>query len=125
MLEKEQDSRKLIAVAITGELGKGQPSELIRQTLQRASFCEMAAGHLHEDPTEQYLYGLLSLLPAVLGIPMPQIVELLPLPNPRQERAAGRVQRGLSLAKLFPQVPIGSMALPRLQWGFARGRPNA
>ena len=51
----------------------------VRQTLQRASFCELAATHLNEDPTEQYLFGLLSLLPVLLGIPMAQVVELLPL----------------------------------------------
>ncbi|HVC91199.1 MAG TPA: HDOD domain-containing protein [Acidobacteriaceae bacterium] len=85
----EDGFRKLIAVALTGEFGKGQPSELIRQTLQRASFCEMAAAHLREDPTEQYLFGLLSLLPAVLGISMPQIVGLLPLRAPVKNALLG------------------------------------
>lgn len=56
----EERFRKLVTVAIAAESGKGHSSELVRQTLQRASFCEMAAAHLQEDPTEQYLFGLLS-----------------------------------------------------------------
>jgi c-di-GMP-related signal transduction protein len=75
----EEHFRKLITVAIAAESGKGHSSELVRQTLQRASFCEMAAVHLQEDPREQYLFGLLSLLPVLLGVPMSQVVELLPL----------------------------------------------
>ncbi|MGO8717919.1 MAG: EAL and HDOD domain-containing protein [Acidobacteriaceae bacterium] len=78
----EEHFRKLVMVAITGESGEGHSSELIRQTLQRASFCEMAAAHLHEDPTEQYLFGLLSLLPVLLGLPMQQVVDMLPLRGP-------------------------------------------
>ncbi len=75
----EDHFRKLITVAIAAECGKWHDSELMRQTLQRARFCELAAAHLQQDPTEQYLFGLLSLLPVLLGAPMAQIVELLPL----------------------------------------------
>jgi c-di-GMP-related signal transduction protein len=75
----EEHFRKLVTVAIAAESGRGRSPELVRQTLQRASFCEMAAAHLQEDPTEQYLFGLFSLLPVLLGIPMSQLVELLPL----------------------------------------------
>ena len=75
----EDHFRKLVTVAIAAESGRGHSSELVRQTLQRASFCELAAAHLNQDPTEQYLFGLLSLLPVLMGIPMSQIVELLPL----------------------------------------------
>lgn len=78
----EEHFRKLVTVAITGESMKGHPSELVRQALQRAIFCEMAAAHLHEDPTEQYLFGLLSLLPVLLGVPMQQVVDMLPLRGP-------------------------------------------
>ena len=74
----EDHFRKLVTVAIAAESGQGHSPELVRQTLQRASFCELAAVHLNEDPTEQYLFGLLSLLPVLLGIPMSQVVELLP-----------------------------------------------
>lgn len=79
ILAGEDHFRKLVTVAIAAESGRGHSPELVRQTLQRASFCELAAAHLNQDPTEQYLFGLLSLLPVLLGIPMPQVVELLPL----------------------------------------------
>jgi EAL and modified HD-GYP domain-containing signal transduction protein len=85
----EEHFRKLITVAITTEVGKGYSSELVRQALQRASFCEKAAVHLREDPTEQYLFGLLSLLPVLLGIPMTQVVEMLPLRAPIKSALLG------------------------------------
>lgn len=75
----EEQFRKLVTVAVTWEFGKDQSSELIRQALQRASFCEMSAAHLNEDATEQYMFGLLSLLPVLLGVPMQQVVDTLPL----------------------------------------------
>jgi EAL and modified HD-GYP domain-containing signal transduction protein len=85
----EDHFRKLVTVAIAAESGRGQAPELVRQTLQRASFCELSAAHLGEDPTEQYLFGLLSLLPVLLGIPMSQVVELLPLRAPIKDALLG------------------------------------
>ena len=89
----EDQFRKLVTIAITGEFGKGQPSELVLQALQRASFCEMSAAHLGEDPTEQYLLGLLSLLPVMLGIPMQQVVDMLPLRQSVKAALLGEIGR--------------------------------
>ncbi|MES2222224.1 MAG: hypothetical protein V4587_14815, partial [Acidobacteriota bacterium] len=82
----------------------GHSPELVRQTLQRASFCELAASHLNEDPTEQYLFGLLSLLPVLLGVPMAQVVELLPLRAPVKDALMGEsndVRRSLDCFQLY------------------------
>jgi EAL and modified HD-GYP domain-containing signal transduction protein len=45
----------------------------------RGRFCELAAALSGLDRTEQYLLGLLSLLPAMLRLPMQQLTPLLPL----------------------------------------------
>ncbi|HEX4321299.1 MAG TPA: hypothetical protein VHZ52_10370, partial [Acidobacteriaceae bacterium] len=45
-------------------------------------FCELAAKITKQDETEQYLLGMLSLVPAMLGVPMVSVVKALPL---RQE----------------------------------------
>ncbi|AXC10655.1 putative signal transduction protein [Acidisarcina polymorpha] len=75
----EDEFRKLVTVAVAGALSKDRPHALICLSLQRARFCELLAFHLKEDPFEQYLMGLLSLLDAILQAPMTSIVDLLPL----------------------------------------------
>ena len=53
------------------------------------AFCELAARKLGEDSDEQYLLGMLSLLPAMLGVPMEEIVPILPLRGQICEALAG------------------------------------
>jgi len=48
-------------------------------TFVRARFCELAARLNGLNTAEQYLVGLLSLLPAMLRLPMAQLTPALPL----------------------------------------------
>ena len=45
----------------------------------RGRFCELGAALCELDPTEQYLLGMLSLLPAMLRLPMKELTPALPL----------------------------------------------
>lgn len=74
-----EEFRKLASIAIATELNEEQPIELLVLALARARFCELGAKIADEDPTEQYLLGLFSLLPAILRMRMEDIVPLLPL----------------------------------------------
>jgi EAL and modified HD-GYP domain-containing signal transduction protein len=71
--------RRVVLLATASELNGGQPSELLRMAFLRGRFCELAAPMRGHDPTEQYLLGLLSLLPAMLNVPMEAIATALPL----------------------------------------------
>jgi EAL and modified HD-GYP domain-containing signal transduction protein len=71
--------RRVAMLAITSELNAGEPVELLRMAFIRARFCELAASLYSLDPTEQYLLGLLSLLPAMLRMPMHELTPSLPL----------------------------------------------
>jgi len=71
--------RRMATLAITSELNAGQPTELLRMAMVRARFCELAAEAGGLDPTEQYLLGLLSLLGAMLRVPMKELTPMLPL----------------------------------------------
>lgn len=93
--------RQLATLAIASEFTAGQPSELMRMALVRARFCELAASHCALDPTEQYLLGMFSLLPAMLRIPMSGIVPSLPL---RQE-----ISDALLGATNHERCPLGWM----------------
>jgi EAL and modified HD-GYP domain-containing signal transduction protein len=77
----EETFRRMATLAITSELNAGQPAELLRMACVRARFCELAALFAGLDHTEQYLLGLLSLLPAMLRLPMRDLAPSLPLRN--------------------------------------------
>ena len=82
----EDEFRKLATVAIAGSLVQRHPHALVALSLQRARFCELLAPHFNQDPVEQYLVGLLSLLDAMLQTPMACLMDLLPL-RPAVRRA--------------------------------------
>ncbi len=75
----EEAFRRMATLAISSELNAGQPMELLRMAFVRGRFCELGAGPCGLDSTEQYLLGLLSLLPAMLRIPMEELAPMLPL----------------------------------------------
>jgi EAL and modified HD-GYP domain-containing signal transduction protein len=75
----EDAFRRIATLAITSELNGDQPMELLRMAFVRARFCEMSAHLCRLDATEQYLLGLLSLLPAMLRVPMQELAPSLPL----------------------------------------------
>jgi c-di-GMP-related signal transduction protein len=77
----EQTFRRIATLAITSELSGKQPAEVLKMAFVRGRFCEVAAGLYGLDATEQYLMGLLSLLPAMLRRPMAELTPALPLRN--------------------------------------------
>jgi EAL and modified HD-GYP domain-containing signal transduction protein len=82
--------RRLAAVAIASELNAGQPPELLRMAFVRARFCELAAGFCGLNQTEQFLMGMLSLLPAMLHVPMKDLSPLLPLRDEIRQALEGK-----------------------------------
>jgi EAL and modified HD-GYP domain-containing signal transduction protein len=75
----EENFRRLATLAITSEMNAGQPMELLRMAFVRGRFCELASVFCNLLPAEQYLLGLLSLLTAMLRVPMNDLTPLLPL----------------------------------------------
>lgn len=82
--------RRLAAVAIASELNAGGPPELLRMAFVRARFCELAAGSCGLNQTEQFLMGMLSLLPAMLHVPMNDLSPLLPLRDEIRQALEGK-----------------------------------
>ena len=97
MVVGEEVFRKLATLAITSELNSGQPAELLRMAFVRGRFCEMTAPLRQQQPAEQYLLGLLSLLPAMLRTPMETLAPVLPLRTELREALLGALtpERGL------------------------------
>ena len=89
MVVGEDAFRRVALLAIASVLTADEPPEVLRMALARARFCELAAQSTNLDPTEQYLLGLFSLLPAMLRVPMEQAVASLPLRGPIREALLG------------------------------------
>ncbi|MGA2352342.1 MAG: HDOD domain-containing protein [Terracidiphilus sp.] len=79
MILGETTFRRIANLAILREMNAEQPAELLHMALVRARFCELAAGLCQQSPKEQYLLGMLSLLPAMLRCPMETLAPKLPL----------------------------------------------
>jgi EAL and modified HD-GYP domain-containing signal transduction protein len=75
----EDTFRRMAMLAITSELGANGPAEVLRMAFVRGRFCELASGFCGMDATEQYLLGMLSLLPAMLRLQMQLLTPELPL----------------------------------------------
>jgi EAL and modified HD-GYP domain-containing signal transduction protein len=86
----EDAFRRIATLAIASELNSGQPAEILRMAFVRGRFCELASGLGELDPTEQYLLGLLSLLSAMLRLPMEQLAPTLPLRDEIREALMGK-----------------------------------
>lgn len=82
--------RRVAMLAIWNELRGNHPSELLQMAFLRGRFCELAAAITGQDPTEQYLLGILSLLPPMLNVPMESIVKAMPLRKEVREALLGR-----------------------------------
>ena len=85
----EDAFRHIATLAITSELSAGQPEELLRMAFVRGRFCELTALSCNLNSTEQYLMGLLSLLPAMLQVPMEELTPALPLREEIRQALAG------------------------------------
>ncbi len=86
----EDTFRRIATLAITSELNANQPAELLRMAFVRGRFCEEAAGLCGLNKTEQYLLGMLSLLPAMLRMPMAELTPALPLRDEIRRALEGR-----------------------------------
>ncbi len=75
----EETFRRVVSLAVISELNTNQPVEILHMALIRARFCELGANQCDHAPAEQYLLGMLSLLPVLLGLPMEEITPTLPL----------------------------------------------
>lgn len=103
----EQAFRRIATLSIASALNSDQPAEILLMALARARFCELAAGRCRLDPTEQYLLGLLSLLPAMLRVPMQDALSALPLRREIREALTGVHNKERSLLDWIEAAECG------------------
>ncbi|HTX40735.1 MAG TPA: HDOD domain-containing protein [Acidobacteriaceae bacterium] len=79
LLVGDEAVRRMVTVALAAVLGGHRPQALVSMALARARFCELLAQAVQRPESQFYLLGMLSLLDALLEMPMPRIVSALPL----------------------------------------------
>jgi EAL and modified HD-GYP domain-containing signal transduction protein len=86
----ENTFRHIAMLAIASELNDGQPAEVLRMAFVRGRFCELASGLFALNSTEQYLLGMLSLLPAMMRVSMDKMIPSLPLRDEIRDALLGK-----------------------------------
>ena len=82
LLVGREPIRRWAALLAFADSSSHAPSELLTLSAIRARFCELLAETAgHADASEAFLMGLCSLLDAILGRPMPDILAELPIPD--------------------------------------------
>lgn len=100
--------RRIAMLAIASELRRDHPTELLRMAFLRARFCELAARLSGQDHTEQYILGILSLLPAMMGVPMDKIATSLPLRPAVRDALLGQTNSERAVLGWLEQYELGN-----------------
>src|ERR1700676_5082559 len=75
----EREVRRWIRLVATLGAGQGKTSELVLSAMVRARFSELLSPKIAHGDSDLFLMGLLSLLAVILEIPMPQVLDTVPL----------------------------------------------
>ena len=73
----EKESIRWIRMATTLGMGQDKPSDLVLSSLVRARFCELIAPRVEHGKSDLFLLGMLSLIDAILALPIGMVVEEL------------------------------------------------
>ncbi len=106
----ENNIRKWLSLAVLADLTEDRPTELITGSLVRAFFCESAyhAMGKQDDDGSAFMTGLLSLLEAILLVPMAEILGKLPLSQSIKRALSGDKDEPLAkMLDLSRQVESG------------------
>lgn len=82
--------RTLVTIALAGVFAETHSKSLISMAVERAKFCERLAPILGEEGSKLYLLGMLSLIDAIVQIPMCQLIKSLPLESDMSDALCGQ-----------------------------------
>jgi c-di-GMP-related signal transduction protein len=97
----ERETRRWIRLVATLGAGQGKSSELVTAALVRARFCEVLSPRIQHGDSDLFLMGLLSLMDAMLEIPMAEILDKVPLDQETKAVLLGGASRLRPLYQLM------------------------
>ena len=87
----EREVVRWIRMATTMVMGQEKSSDLVLSSLVRARFCELISPKVKHGQSDLYLMGLLSLMDAILEVPIGVIIDSLPMdPETKQQLLCGK-----------------------------------
>ncbi|MGB9258263.1 MAG: HDOD domain-containing protein [Candidatus Korobacteraceae bacterium] len=98
----EREVRRWIRLVATLGAGQGKTSELVLSAMVRARFCELLSPKVPHGDSDLFLMGLLSLMDAILEIPMSQVLDNIPIDQETKAVLSG----GASRLRLFYQLML-------------------
>jgi EAL and modified HD-GYP domain-containing signal transduction protein len=106
----ERAIQKWVSLVTVAAIGEGKPGELVRMPLVRARFCEMLAEVTDLEPVagDLFLLGLLSLLDAMLDMPLSEILASFPVDVEIRNALNGRPSRFRSLFEVVLDYETGT-----------------
>lgn len=75
----EREVRRWIRLVVTLTAAENRSSELLNAAMTRARFCELMSARVPHGDSDLFLMGLLSMVDAILEIPMVTVLENIPL----------------------------------------------
>jgi EAL and modified HD-GYP domain-containing signal transduction protein len=75
----EREVRRWIRLVVTLGAGQGKTTDLVLSALVRARFCELLSPKLQHGDSDLFLMGMLSLMDAILELPMQQVLDSIPI----------------------------------------------
>ncbi len=97
----ERESVRWIRMATTLVMGQDKSSDLVLSSLVRARFCELIAPKVEHGNSDLFLMGMLSLIDAILSVPMGVVIEQLCLDD--------NVKAQLLAAKTGKKTPLSAI----------------
>ena len=98
----ERELFRWIRMATTLVMGQDKSSDLVLSSLVRARFCELMAPKLKSGDADLFLLGILSLMDAILQVPIGAVVEELLLePKIKAQLVAGKTGEKTPLSPIY------------------------
>ncbi|HEY6488189.1 MAG: HDOD domain-containing protein [Terracidiphilus sp.] len=98
MILGENETRRWCRLAVTIEMAQSRTSDLMLAALTRARFCELLGPNVVDGAVDLFLLGLLSMMDAILEIPMTSVVSALSI---SQEIKQALLQKECNLTPLY------------------------
>ncbi len=109
----ENEIKRWASIAVVFEFGRDQPFELLRLSLLRARMCETIAGLLGFDNEKPsfFLMGLLSHMDVLLGRPMDEVLQEIPLGEAPRDALLGKSNKHKEVFELVVSYERAKWAL--------------
>lgn len=110
----EKEMVRWIRMATTLVMAQDKSSDLLLSSLVRARFCELIAARVEHNSADLFLLGMLSLIDAILSVPMGLVLEELSLDPAIKEQLLS-----VKTSKKTPLSPIYELMVAREagDWG--------